>query len=152
MTPEQGKPATQAAPPVQSSYSQNVEKIWDVFWRTVSDLFRFSYSAEIFIDAEGRNAGEWLFEKYFSGEKSSVIGFSKEDAGELVCLCGKAAYFGIPSLALIYYLNFLGAVIDLSGFIAYFYSRSRYVREEEKKEMQKIEELVEKGKTTTTQI
>ncbi len=146
MTPEQGKPETQAAPPVQSSYSWNMEKIWDIFWRTVSDLFKFSYSVENYLDARGRAAGERLFEKYFSGQKGD-IGFSKEDAGEIVCLCFKAAYFGIPSLALIYYLWFLGAVIDLFGFIAYFYSRSRYVREEEKKEMKKIESLIEKGKT-----
>lgn len=146
MTQEQGKAVPQAAPPAGPSQSGAAEKIWDLFWKTVSELFRFSYSAEIYIDAEGRKAGERIYARYFAGKKGDA-GFSKEDVGELTSLCGKAAYFGIPSLALIYFLGFLGALFDVLGFMAYFYSRARYAREEEKREMEEIEALVAKGKT-----
>ena len=137
--------AAPAVLPKGASQSRAAEKVWDLFWKTVSELFRFSYSAEIYIDAEGRKAGERLYDGYFAGKKGDN-GFSREDVGELISLCGKAAYFGIPSLILIYFLGFIGAVFDVFCYLAYFYSRSKCIREAEKREMREIEALVEKGK------
>jgi hypothetical protein len=141
--PPPNVPAPSAAPKAVSHGPQFIDKAGDFMWKGVMELFRISYDFERFVELKGRELGDSVYNKHFSGKKGD-IGFSADDLGELLSLAGKGAYFGIPALLIVYYLWFIGALLCFFLFISYFFFRARYLREEEKREIEEIETLVKK--------
>ena len=136
-------PASSAAPKTIPHSPQFIDKVGDFMWKAFMGLFRLSYSVERYVDLKSRELGDSVYKKHFSGKKGD-IGFSADDLGEFFSLAGKGAYFGIPALLIIYLLRFFGALICFFLFISYFFFRARYLREEEKKDIEEINTLVKK--------
>jgi|WetSurMetagenome_2_1015567.scaffolds.fasta_scaffold39079_5 hypothetical protein len=143
MTEQSTIPAAPAQPKVIPQGTQFIDKVGDFLWKGFMELFWLSYGIERYLDRKGRDAGASVFKRHFSGNKGN-LGFSADDLGELFSLAGKGVYFGIPALLLVYYLWFVGALLCFFLFIAYFFFRARYLREEEKREIEEIETLVAK--------
>ena len=122
---------------------QFIDKVGDFMWKGFMELFRLSYSVERYVERKGRKLGDSIYKTHFSGKKGNN-GFSSDDLGEIFSLAGKGVYFGIPALLIVYYLWFLGALLCFFLFVSYFFFRARYLREEEKKELEEIENLVKK--------
>ncbi|MFZ2456272.1 MAG: hypothetical protein WAX07_07335 [Candidatus Altiarchaeia archaeon] len=122
---------------------QYIDKIGDLTWKGFMGLFKLSYGVEEYVDLKGRTLGDRLFQNNFSRTKSNPS-FCADDIGEFFSIAGKGAYFGLPALFVIYFLGFAGALLCFLLFSVYFFFRARYIREEEKKEMQVIESLVAK--------
>lgn len=120
-----------------------IDKAGDLIWKGFMGLFQLSYGVERFVENKGKELGDIVYKKHFSGKKGDT-GFSADDLGELFSLTGKGVYFGIPVLLMVYYLWFLGALLCFVLFISYFFFRARYLRIEEKKEIEGIESLVAK--------
>jgi hypothetical protein len=142
--PAPNMPAPSAAPKVIPHSPQFIDKVGDFMWKGFMELFRLSYGVERFVERKGRELGDSVYKKNFAG-KTGNAGFSADDLGELFSLAGKGAYFGIPALLIVYFLRFIGALLCFFLFISYFFFRARYLREEEKKEIEEIETLVAKG-------
>jgi hypothetical protein len=126
-----------------NSKTQYLDKAGDFIWTCFMGLFKLSYDVEECVDLKGRKLGDRLFQDNFSKAKNDP-GFCAEDVGEFFSIAGKAAYFGLPSLYVIYSFGFLGALFCFFLFSLYFFFRAGYIREEEKKEMQEIDSLVKK--------
>jgi hypothetical protein len=142
--PAPNAPVPSAAPKAIPNGPQFIDQFGDFMWKGFMGLFHMSYGVERFVDKKGREFGDSLYKKNFSGKKGNA-GFSADDLGEFFSLAGKGAYFGIPALLIVYFLWFIGALLCFILFISYFFFRARYLREEEKKEIEEIESLVAKG-------
>jgi hypothetical protein len=142
--PAPNMPVPSAAPKAIPNGPQFIDLLGDFMWKGFMGLFHMSYGVERFVERKGRELGDTIYKKHFSGKKGNA-GFYADDLGELFSLAGKGAYFGIPALLIVYFLRFIGALLCFFLFISYFFFRARYLREEEKKEIEEIETLVAKG-------
>ena len=143
--PAPNVPATPVQPKEAVHVPQFIDKVGDFMWNGFMELFRLSYGVERYLERKGKGLGDSVYKKHFSGEKGNN-GFSADDLGEIFSLAGKGVYFGIPALLIIYYLWFTGAILCFFLFVSYFFFRARYLREEEKKEFEEIDNLLRKSK------
>ena len=136
-------PGTPVQPKEAAHGPQFIDKVGDFMWKGFMELFRLSYSVERYLERKGKGLGDSVYKNHFSGNKGNN-GFSADDLGEIFSLAGKAVYFGIPALLIVYYLWFTGAILCFFLFVSYFFFRARYLREEDKKKINEIETLVAK--------
>lgn len=131
----------QIVPALQSKTEHRTsltEKAGDFIWAAITGAFRMSFLVETSIDMKARPFGDRVFRDNLSKSKNPPD-FTSDDVGEFFALLGKGAYFGIPSLAVIYFLGFFGVLLCFLLFAMYLFFRARYLREKDAGEIKKTE-------------